>query len=139
MCHISSTVCKFPKYLLNSLHCSKFFWFMPVICDFLIPSVRSLKWQDIRVGLDSNLSFISFSIVTYNFCMYLPLLWPQFYKLYPLASLLLIIPYDNFIISIFLHLYSHCRFNGITAVTDVIHWCIAQPYIMCSVGVFCKA
>jgi hypothetical protein len=67
--------------------------------------------------------------VSYNFCMYLPLLWPLFYKLYPLPSLLFVIPYDIFVISVFLHLHSHCRFYSITAVTDVIHWCIAQPYI----------
>jgi hypothetical protein len=86
-----------------------------------------------------NLSFISFSIVSYNLCMYLPLLWPQFYKLYPLASVLFIIPYDNFVISLFLYMHSHCNLYGITAVTDVRHWCIAQPYIMCSAGVFCRA
>jgi hypothetical protein len=82
------------------------------------------------VGLDSTVSFVSFLIVSYNFCMYLPLLWPQFYKLYPLASLLFVIPCDIFVISVFLHLHSHCRFYGITAVTDLIHWCIAQPYIL---------
>ena len=75
------------------------FDFMPVVCDVLIPSVSSLKWRDIWVGLDSNLSLISFSVVSNNFCMYLPVLWPQFYKLYPLAILFFIIPYDNVVIS----------------------------------------